>query len=177
MSIGLTLPMQPPGFAFVRFDNSDAAHRAVKACQEIGGILIAGKAVRVEMAGDKERKHYKGSAKQQEVNKNDIVKTTLQYAIKCNQYGVRSEFECSYSSDSSQKGSERQLRNKELRSDNIKQHRTRLESQSGCQKIEGQARNMSRPKMRADYRRRKFARPRSRNPFRSRSRSRSRGRR
>ncbi|TDH66882.1 uncharacterized protein CCR75_007146 [Bremia lactucae] len=80
---------KPPGFAFVRFDNSDAAHRAVKACQEIGGILIAGKAVRVEMAGDKERKHYKGSAKQQEVNKNDIVKTTLQYAIMCNQYGFR----------------------------------------------------------------------------------------
>ncbi|KAJ8506931.1 hypothetical protein ON010_g19033 [Phytophthora cinnamomi] len=48
---------RPPGFAFVRFATPDAAQRAVEACREDGAMEILGKAVRVQMAGDKDRKH------------------------------------------------------------------------------------------------------------------------
>ncbi|POM66691.1 Nucleotide binding protein [Phytophthora palmivora] len=46
----------PPGFAFVRFASPDAAHRAVDECSE-EAMEILGKIVRVQMAGDKDRKH------------------------------------------------------------------------------------------------------------------------
>lgn len=44
---------RPPGFAFVRFASPEAAQRAVEACGEEGAMEILGKAVRVQMAGDK----------------------------------------------------------------------------------------------------------------------------
>ncbi|RAW25135.1 hypothetical protein PC110_g18452 [Phytophthora cactorum] len=56
---------RPPGFAFVRFANPDAAQRAVDTCREGGAMEILGKAVRVQMAGDKDRK----SAEQQQAIK------------------------------------------------------------------------------------------------------------
>ncbi|EEY67448.1 uncharacterized protein PITG_04486 [Phytophthora infestans T30-4] len=52
----------PPGFAFVRFASPDAAKRVVDACQGEGSMEILGKAVRVQMAGGKDRK----SAEQQQ---------------------------------------------------------------------------------------------------------------
>ncbi|ETL79999.1 hypothetical protein L917_19475 [Phytophthora nicotianae] len=48
---------RPPGFAFVRFASPDAAQRAVDTCRKGGAMEILGKAVRVQMAGDKDRKH------------------------------------------------------------------------------------------------------------------------
>ncbi|KAI9979438.1 hypothetical protein PInf_029760 [Phytophthora infestans] len=53
---------RPPGFAFVRFASPDAAKRVVDACQGEGSMEILGKAVRVQMAGGKDRK----SAEQQQ---------------------------------------------------------------------------------------------------------------
>eukprot|EP00644_Phytophthora_capsici_P005510 jgi/Phyca11/81667/gw1.2.1191.1 len=54
----------PPGFAFVRFATPDAAQRAVNGCQEDGSMEILGKAVRVQMAGDKDMKNSTSSQKQ-----------------------------------------------------------------------------------------------------------------
>ncbi|KAE9332189.1 hypothetical protein PR003_g14635 [Phytophthora rubi] len=56
---------RPPGFAFVRFATPDAAQRAVEGCREDGAMEILGKAVRVQMAGDKDRKHSIGGEEQQ----------------------------------------------------------------------------------------------------------------
>ncbi|EGZ07835.1 hypothetical protein PHYSODRAFT_435191, partial [Phytophthora sojae] len=55
----------PPGFAFVRFAAPDAAQRAVESCREDGAMEILGKAVRVQMAGDKYRKPSIGGEEQQ----------------------------------------------------------------------------------------------------------------
>ncbi|KAG1689070.1 hypothetical protein DVH05_002838 [Phytophthora capsici] len=55
---------RPPGFAFVRFATPDAAQRAVNGCQEDGSMEILGKAVRVQMAGDKDMKNSTSSQKQ-----------------------------------------------------------------------------------------------------------------
>ncbi|KAG7383233.1 hypothetical protein PHYPSEUDO_003913 [Phytophthora pseudosyringae] len=59
---------RPPGFAFVRFASPDAAQRAVHACREEGATEILGKAVRVQMAGDKDRKHSTEDQKQSSSN-------------------------------------------------------------------------------------------------------------
>ncbi|KAL3659272.1 hypothetical protein V7S43_015850 [Phytophthora oleae] len=55
---------RPPGFAFVRFATPDAAQRAVDACQKEGSMEILGKAVRVQMAGDKDMKSSTASQEQ-----------------------------------------------------------------------------------------------------------------
>ncbi|KAE9131834.1 hypothetical protein PF006_g15420 [Phytophthora fragariae] len=56
---------RPPGFAFVRFATPDAAQRAVGECREDGAMEILGKAVRVQMAGHKDRNHSIGGEGQQ----------------------------------------------------------------------------------------------------------------
>ncbi|KAG2810544.1 hypothetical protein PC129_g12819 [Phytophthora cactorum] len=62
---------RPPGFAFVRFANPDAAQRAVDTCREGGAMEILGKAVRVQMAGDKDRK---SAEQQQAINSKHTAK-------------------------------------------------------------------------------------------------------
>ncbi|KAG3136893.1 hypothetical protein PI126_g17618 [Phytophthora idaei] len=62
---------RPPVFAFVRFANPDAAQRAVDTCREGGAMEILGKAARVQMAGDKDRK---SAEQQQAINSKNTAK-------------------------------------------------------------------------------------------------------
>uniref|UniRef100_H3HCL3 RRM domain-containing protein n=1 Tax=Phytophthora ramorum TaxID=164328 RepID=H3HCL3_PHYRM len=62
---------KPPGFAFVRFAARDAAQRAVEACGEDGVMEILGKAVRVQMAEDKDSKHQEQAGDRHAVKDED----------------------------------------------------------------------------------------------------------
>ncbi|KAL7679338.1 putative RNA recognition motif domain, nucleotide-binding alpha-beta plait domain superfamily [Plasmopara halstedii] len=74
---------RPPGFAFVRFECPDAAQRAVSACQETRAMIIFGKAVRVEMAGEKDRKLSTDTTIQQVKNRKTLVNMMHQRTSEC----------------------------------------------------------------------------------------------